>query len=171
MEINLFQIIRENEIPKLKKVIQILEDYNYSEINFISKSFTLEDIPVMKTWDNWVLYYFKIEENLTKEELEKFWKDFEKEGRKYVKRNISGKENQEILYVWSSHNFWKRFKEHCGLWYKGTYSLQLKHWINTNRQIRCYYTQINTESEDILQILEDAIYTELKPLFWKKWKK
>ncbi len=47
MEINLFQIIRENEIPRLKKIIQVLEDYNYSEINFISKSFTLEDITVM----------------------------------------------------------------------------------------------------------------------------
>ncbi len=163
--------IKANEISRLNKLIQSLEDFKTDKILVKSVSFSLKDVPNIETWDNLIIYYFEINEKLTKHELDRFWKDLESEWRKYAKQNRAGMENENILYVGSSHGFWRRFKEHCGLWYKWTYSLQMNTWIDTSRVITVNYIIVDNVFENILQLLEDALYDELKPLFGKKWKK
>jgi hypothetical protein len=70
-----------------------------------------------------------------------------------------------ILYVGSSAtNLKKRIKEHIGQGSKSTYALNLGHWFRGEYKITIRQYDV---SKEVLQILEDALYWEMKPAFGK----
>jgi len=80
-----------------------------------------------------------------------------------------------IIYVGSKeHNIKKRMKEHLGLNNnRSTYSLFLKDWWPTNTVITVKIWSMekllkHDDKYEMLQILEDLIWEEYKPIFGKK---
>lgn len=71
----------------------------------------------------------------------------------------------KVMYVGSSTTGIKRrIKEHVGQGYKNTSSLHLSHWYTEDYKITVREYDVSNE---ILQILEDALYHKLKPAFGK----
>jgi hypothetical protein len=76
-----------------------------------------------------------------------------------------------LLYVGSKRErAGTRFLQHIGTANKGTYSLHLKEWLpNRIGSLNIhYYCFGETMSSAVLQILEDSIWDEGKPLFGKR---
>lgn len=71
-----------------------------------------------------------------------------------------------VLYVGSStSSLQRRIKEHLGDGSPGTYALNLKHWFAPRRyEITIYEYNV---PRDVLQIIEDSMAHDLKPMFGK----
>jgi len=74
------------------------------------------------------------------------------------------------LYVGSSHNIYKRLLEHLGFGAQKTFALHLeKWWDNLPIQIEIY--EVCNNENDALQIIEDILWEQNKPLFGRQGKK
>jgi hypothetical protein len=99
-------------------------------------------------------------------------------GRAFVdaKRNLNirkfskfGDEN-DCLYVGSSRDLGKRFKEHLGFGSAATYALQLSHWAPSlllNIKFLAALYPVTTPPE-VLQLLEDTLWDKRMPMFGKR---
>lgn len=84
--------------------------------------------------------------------------------------------NSECLYVGSSTtNFHTRIKNHFGVMGIRVYSLHLSKWDkNMDYQIELETYQVKTKTKEeilerfVVEILEQQIWDELKPVFGKK---
>jgi len=75
--------------------------------------------------------------------------------------------NSNILYVGSKKKgIYLRTKQHLGLGHHDTFSLQLKHWADSNWEFNFYYIEVT--NEDILIDIEAAITKSLNPLLGKR---
>lgn len=71
-----------------------------------------------------------------------------------------------VMYVGSSSTGVKsRIEQHIGNGYKSTFALHLSHWFTGRYKITVKHYDVSNE---ILQILEDAISYEMKPAFGKR---
>lgn len=71
-----------------------------------------------------------------------------------------------VLYVGSSTtDIEKRINQHIGIGPKDTYALHLSHWFTGNVKINI---KVYDVSNEVLQIIEDALSYDLAPAFGKK---
>ncbi len=87
-------------------------------------------------------------------------------------RTINNK-NNEVLYVGSKENkLYDRLSQHLGIIKnsgRSTYSLYLKDWWEDHSSLTItIWNLTNAVTSDVLQIIEDSIWEELRPLFGKK---
>ena len=74
------------------------------------------------------------------------------------------------LYVGSSHNIYKRLLEHLGFGAQKTFAMHLKEWWN-NEPIQIEIYELFNNKNDELQIIEDILWEQNKPLFGRQGKK
>ena len=98
---------------------------------------------------------------------EKDNKGFARANKKVVKPNC--------IYVGSSNNLSKRMAEHFGAARFGktkisasTYAIRFKEWLPEGETVTCFYFEVKTQSQSVLQALEDGIWNNLKPITGKK---
>lgn len=94
----------------------------------------------------------------------------------YAKNNLIIRKFSKInsengcLYVGSSKDLKKRFKEHLGFGSAATYALQLSHWApSLNLKIKfsaALYPA--TTTQEVLQLLENTLWDKQKPMFGKR---
>lgn len=168
---SMLQEIKNQQIKKLQKLIIELENLSIDRHDFHKNIFTLENLKSTNIWllqqGERYLYFFELDNPISENELERFSQLQWKIALPKVNSPLLNQSN--ILYVWSSKNIKRRFQEHCWFGSQKTYSLQLNSWINPNRKITFWYIKIDSENQDILQILEDWLWENLKPIFWRKW--
>jgi len=115
------------------------------------------------------LYYFQVVNNPNLAEIERTFlntKETEKNRRAYPRFNHQSK----FLYVGSSFNISQRFKDHLGYGSKRTYSIQLAHWAcNLNLELDCIYAKYPQDiAHDVIQVIEDTLWDELRPMFGRR---
>ena len=77
-------------------------------------------------------------------------------------------ELSENLYVGSSNNLHKRFKEHCGYASKSTYAIKFKEWLTDDKiEIKFNYIKLDTDNQLILQNIENGLWKTMNPIFGK----
>lgn len=79
-------------------------------------------------------------------------------------------DQSRCFYVGSSRKMHQRLKEHLGYGSKGTYALQLAHWINrfpVEVEFTCAKYQADLAPE-VYQALEDTLWDEMSPMFGRK---
>jgi hypothetical protein len=76
----------------------------------------------------------------------------------------------EFLYVGSSSSTIQRCKDHLGYCSPTTYSLQLAHWTsNLNLELDFVYAKYDGNIDpDVIQVIEDTLWDNLKPMFGRK---
>lgn len=77
--------------------------------------------------------------------------------------------NNNCLYIGSSHDIQKRILEHFGYGTAKTYSLHLKEWL-TNNSITIYIYQSSKNISE-LQFIEDSLWAYYQPRFGRQGKK
>lgn len=121
--------------------------------------------------DHQYLYYFQAVNNPDITEIKRTFLDIKKreKNQRAYPRFIH---QSEFLYVGSSSKLSQRFKEHLGYGSKKTYSLQLCHWAsNLNLEldfIYAKYPQDIARDRNVIQVIEDTLWNELKPMFGRR---
>lgn len=123
-----------------------------------------------------VIYSFIVLEGKSPAELLKEFK--RSKDREYLKekdqKNRKGfaKDNQpfETLYVGSSKNLDSRLRQHFGYKNKTTYSMQLKHWLNTDsiERLEINVWKYCLVDQKIVQAIEDHLWDTLMPMLGKR---
>ena len=169
---NLLEEIKKEQIERLEKSRQKLIDFSPNE-GFLNLSFPIneftEDQEIEHIANNIPItgrfvYYFSSAE--TSRVIASFtaYKDSDNKRSRYNDQHPIS----QYLYVGSSKNLRKRFKEHCGICNKATYALKFKNWIKDHPiQLEFHYCEIHTEDQEILQNFEDGLWMRLKPVFGK----
>jgi hypothetical protein len=86
-----------------------------------------------------------------------------KDGRAYPRLNGRSR----CFYVGSSHYMRQRLKDHLGYGAKSTYGLHLAYWagsLTLELEFMCAKNQAGFEA-GVYQILEDALWVEMAPMF------
>ena len=176
----LLEKLLDNHITELK---QIRKHVNITPLNTVLKFNTSEtNINRSKVEQierkEFLIYVIKTKEKLTYEEAEKGYDKLQEKG--YGAFRVKDKENKEhfeywknktgekCLYVGSSQDIRKRLKEHLGIIDKTTYALHLSVWWK-NREISVELYEAKNEKE--MQLFEDLLWDEYKPLLGKKGRK
>jgi len=119
------------------------------------------------------IYILKIMNNVDKSKLQNAFseaKSNKKEDRAYARLNADH-DHSQYLYVGSSHDIFKRIKEHLGIGAKSTYALNLSYWSQDfpSLEISLHYAQYADDTDsDLLQTLEDTLWIEKQPMFGRK---
>jgi hypothetical protein len=169
---NILTIAKNFQIEYLKDTIIELE--NFQEIdNFQQIKFTITDILIYENLNYLTnnipstgkfIYFFNT--NQSDLVFGHFLNYKNKENIKLTRKNNFDK--SENLYVGSSNNLHKRFKEHCGYASKSTYAIKFKEWLTDDKiEIKFNYIKLNTENQLILQNIENGLWKTMKPIFGK----
>lgn len=129
----------------------------------------LDKVAVQTCKNHLYLYYFQLVHNPDLVEIERTFrnaKETEKHRRAYPRLNHKSR----FLYVGSSFNIYQRFKDHLGYGSKRTYSLQLAHWaFNLNLELDFIYAKYPQDTtHDVIQVIEDTLWDELRPMFGRR---
>lgn len=132
-----------------------------------------DGLAVVEQVANWAgrskacIYYFEnLAKNVNLEVVEGAFanaKAHEENDRAYPRLNTKG----HNFYVGSSQSIAKRFKEHLGYGSSRTYALQLIHWarhLGLELEFVCAKYPDETPAS-VIQVLEDTLWRELKPMF------
>lgn len=124
----------------------------------------------------WAIYLIFADKNFKYEEIKSSYESTKNQGFKMsrmpTEENISSFEKSEkkCLYVGSCRNLKERLKSHLEN-PKSTYSLHLKKWFPTDKKLSLQIIEVKTENPEIMQLYEDFLWQEFKPLFGKQGKK
>jgi hypothetical protein len=156
------ELLRKFDCCQLKKMDTI--HLNRSDMNNDSLKQWKDTFPPK---DTKCLYFFKTNEKHFQIIKELFPK-VETEEIAYSMFNEKNESIDSFLYVGSSSDMFKRFKEHCGIVSKGTYALRFNNWLENDIDIefQCYYL-VDSEEQAVLQNIEDGLWKLKKPLFGK----
>ena len=183
----LLEKLLDNHIAELK---QIRKHVNITPLDTVLKFNTSENninkgkIEQIKRKE-FLIYVIKTKEKLTYEEAVKGYDKLKEEG--YGAFRVKDEENEKhfkywknktgekCLYVGSSQDIRKRLKEHLGIMNnkgeligKTTYALHLSAWfINKKISIELY----EAYNKEEMQLFEDLLWDEFKPLLGKKGRK
>jgi hypothetical protein len=93
-------------------------------------------------------------------------KSEERDDRAYARANNCC----QTLYVGSSSSLGRRFREHLGYGARGTYALHMSQWAPTlDLQVRFVAARYPaTVRAELLGLLEDQLWDQLKPMFGRK---
>ncbi len=167
-------------VEKIEKINPILnkcepiKDINFN--NFDEKEFKKLIDKKIKNNNAKYLYIIKNLDNfISKESIEKFIQI--KADKKFMLsrvnsnnndiKNIDGKNT--CLYVGSSHDIKLRLREHIGKYSPRTYSLHLSKWFSGRVSIDLYI--VENDDDNDLQLFEDLLWNEFKPIFGRQGKK
>lgn len=115
------------------------------------------------------LYYFALKENTDLAVVHNRITAAKKNkigGRAYPRINSVSR----VLYVGSSKEITKRFREHLGYGYKGTYAMNLAYWfsdLDTYIDFFCMSCDPNI-NKDVIQAFEDGLWDNFKPLLGRQ---
>jgi len=94
-------------------------------------------------------------------------KDKEK-GKKFAQANDKV-DKPSCVYVGSSNDKLKtRMAQHFGKAPVGTYAIRFNEWLPGGEEITCFYFEVQTQSRDVLQALENGLWDNLKPIIGKR---
>lgn len=116
------------------------------------------------------IYYFNLNGDVDFKKLNAAFseaKENKKGERAYPRLN---EKESRCLYVGSSKEIDKRFKEHLGYGHKGTYATQLAHWtngLNLNVDFMCMRFEATTTGK-VLQAFEDALWDNFNPMLGRR---
>lgn len=80
------------------------------------------------------------------------------------------KSDKKCLYVGSSQNLKKRLEEHLEK-SESTYSLHLKAWFPRDKKLSLQIIEVEKKDQKIMQLYEDFLWENFKPLFGRQGKK
>ena len=176
-----FETIKQSKAQKLRYIADELLKLNPNGnkiLNIKAKSITPELPPQdliqeiyewEKAQDSKFVYYFSLPHNADFERIHSKVTAAKKNkvgGRAYPRINSPSK----YLYVGSSKEIAKRFREHLGYGYKGTYAMNLAYWCSNfeiNIEFFCMGCNPNINSE-VIQAFEDGLWDHLRPLLGRQ---
>lgn len=129
-----------------------------------------------KNLNFWAIYLIFTDKDFKYDEIKSSYENAKnqnfKMSRMPTKNNINNfeKSDKKCLYVGSSQNLIKRLKEHLEK-PESTYSLHLKTWFPSDKKISIQIIEIKNKNQEIMQLYEDFLWEEFKPLFGKQGKK
>jgi len=164
------------EIKSLQAIAKALENLNLPNIKKfsfrktdISDNKKISDLIKKKNFSNkgkWI-YVFCANINLSK--LLSEFKNKKEKGNKAFSRANTNVDNPNCVYVGSSNDkLAKRMAEHFGKVNDSTYAIRFNEWLPNNEEITCFYFEVETDSQDVLQHLENGVWENLKPILGKK---
>ena len=115
------------------------------------------------------VYYFSLPQNTDLEIVHRKVTEAKKNKvgkRAYPRINSASR----YLYVGSSKEITKRFKEHLGYSYKGTYAMQLAYWcddLDLDIVFSCMRFSKKTRV-DVIQAFEDGLWDHLNPMLGRR---
>ncbi len=125
-----------------------------------------------------LIYVIKTKEELTQNKAEQGYNNLKNEGYGAFRVNNEKDDNhfeywknksgEKCLYVGSSQDIKKRLKEHLGIQSKTTYALHLSEWWE-DKNITVELYEVSNVKE--MQLYEDLLWDELKPLLGKHGKR
>lgn len=161
----------------LMQIIQVLDsfsqtkNYEVKEVAFVSPDIATNDAvnklaKDMPTKEKYI-YYFTADK--FKDIPELFQSGTENSDIKYTHLNTARKPTDypDVLYVGSSNNLAKRFKEHCGMASEKTYAIKFRDWLHDGIRVKFFYFQLDTNNQVILQNIEDGLWKLMQPIFGK----
>lgn len=176
------KLILENSIKNTESILQLLKSVELKQIdsieikacNLINKqkrSVLYNQVATFKekkciylfTIQDWENHILKI-----KSAFEIFNKGNKPRvlGKTHNTSRYNAKHNSSTLYVGTSKNILQRLKQHLGDGNKRTYSLDLIHWFPKNIDLILDIYSIN--HQEVIELVEQAIWDETKPLFGKR---
>lgn len=169
---NLLEETRKTQIDRLEQSRKKLIDFSLNE-QFLNLSFCVAEIAdnqgiehmanTLADQGRFIYYFFSPEPQSIVDSFRSYSNPSNKRSRFNDKHSIT-----PFLYVGSSKNLRKRFKEHCGICNEATYALKFRDWLTDfPAKIEFHYCQIHTEDQEILQNLEDGLWLSVKPIFGK----
>ena len=120
----------------------------------------------LSTQGKWV--YVFLANNLV-ELLNKFKnkREKEKDDKKFAQANEKV-EHPKSVYVGSSEKLRTRLAEHFGKVHDKTYAIRFNEWLPNDEEITCFYFEVDAQSQEVLQALENGIWDNLQPIIGKK---
>jgi hypothetical protein len=114
----------------------------------------------------WV--YVFLADNLV-ELLRKFRNKREKEmdNKKFAQANEKIGHPKSV-YVGSSKKLRTRMAEHFGKVHDKTYAIRFNEWLPNDEEITCFYFEVEAQSQEVLQALENGMWDNLQPIIGKK---
>lgn len=93
-------------------------------------------------------------------------KESGKNNRAYCRLNNAS----QLLYVGSSSSLDSRIKQHLGFGNKGTYAMQLSHWLPDEEGVLHIHAWRFSEETDnaVVQAIEDGMWAASKPMFGRQ---
>lgn len=137
----------------------------------IRNGYPAQALAKLKEWSSPAaryIYHFSVEDEVSEDLYLAFAeaKDARKNDRAYCRLNPVS----PSLYVGSSGNLDSRIKQHLGFGSKGTYAIQLCHWLPAREGvllIRAWRFSNQTDSA-VVQAIEDGLWASSKPMFGRQ---
>lgn len=160
---NLLQALKKFKFPeRVKKPLKL---GNIELDSFVS------EIPVGSNEEDYIYILKVVGRNKTNR---KFYDKLENEKAKqnnqkdFPRLNKKHKGSQ-YLYVGRSHKLRSRIRQHIGSGHKGTYALHMMRWANNiEEDIELQYFKLEGVENLVVQAVEDALWSELRPAFGRK---
>ncbi|EJM77191.1 GIY-YIG nuclease family protein [Pseudomonas sp. GM55] len=137
----------------------------------IRKDYPAQALGALKTWSSSkarYIYQFSVEDDVCEDLYLAFAeaKDARKNGRAYCRLNPVSR----LLYVGSSANLDARIKQHLGFGNKGTYAMQLCHWLPEREgMLRIQAWRFSKEIDGaVVQAIEDGLWASNRPMFGRQ---
>lgn len=130
-----------------------------------------ESLASLKTWSSSkarYIYQFSVEDDQANDlhNAFKHAKQTKKNNRAYCRLNSASRQ----LYVGSSSDLDSRIKQHLGFGNKGTYAMQLSHWLPEREgALRIQAWRFSKETDgQVVQAIEDGMWATIKPMFGRQ---
>lgn len=140
----------------------------FSEIRSGDPALALGTLKTWSTCEARYIYQFSVEDDVC-EELHgafKEAKETRKNDRAYCRLNPAS----ALLYVGSSSDLVSRIKQHLGFGSKGTYAMQLCHWLpDIEGSLRIQAWRFSKEIDGtVVQAIEDGLWASTRPMFGRQ---
>ncbi len=140
-------------------------------------SMAAEMIDILSKWaagftGNYFLYLFELANNTSKDKVYQAFqnaKTAKLEQRAYARLNNPS----AFLYIGTSTNIVQRFKEHLGYGPRVTYAMNMRIWakgLDGAFGFQCFPFSPTTP-HDILQVIEDGCWEQLRPMMGRQGKR
>ncbi|SCZ33374.1 MULTISPECIES: GIY-YIG nuclease family protein [unclassified Pseudomonas] len=137
----------------------------------IRKGYPAQALETLKTWSSSkarYIYQMSVDDAVCEDLYLAFAeaKDTRKNDRAYCRLNPVSR----LLYVGSSANLDARIKQHLGFGNKGTYALQLSHWLPEREgMLRIQAWRFSKEVDvAVVQAIEDGLWASNRPMFGRQ---
>lgn len=137
----------------------------------IRSGYPAQTLGALKTWSSSkarYIYQFSVKDDAYKELHGAFKeaKETRKNDRAYCRLNPAS----ALLYVGSSSDLDSRIKQHLGFGNKGTYAMQLRHWLPEREgMLRIQAWRFSKEIDGaVVQAIEDGLWASNKPMFGRQ---
>lgn len=140
----------------------------FSEIRSGDRAQVLGILKTLPSCEARYIYQFSVEDDVY-EKLHGAFKEA-KEARKNDRAYCRLNPASTLLYVGSSSDLVSRIKQHLGFGNKGTYAMQLRHWLpELEGMLRIQIWRFSKEIDStVVQAIEDGLWASNKPMFGRQ---